>query len=107
MLAYQQKKNVVKDKNGQLFADSHNILNWWKNYFSKLLNVHSASSIRQIEVLYTAEPLVTGPSRLVAYIAIAKLKKYKSPDSDQIPPELIQAEGEILLFAIQKLINSV
>jgi hypothetical protein len=27
-------------------------------------------------------------------ISIAKLKKYKSPGSDQIPAELIQARGE-------------
>jgi hypothetical protein len=40
-------------------------------------------------------------------IAIAKLKKYKSPGSDQIPAELIQAGGEILQSAIHKLINSV
>jgi hypothetical protein len=40
-------------------------------------------------------------------IAIAKLKKYKSPGSDQIPSELIQAGGEILLSAIHKLIDSV
>jgi hypothetical protein len=40
-------------------------------------------------------------------IAIAKLKKYKSPGSDQILAELIQARGEILLSAIHKLINSV
>jgi hypothetical protein len=40
-------------------------------------------------------------------IAIAKLKKYKSPGSDEIPPELIQALGEILLSEIHKLINSV
>jgi hypothetical protein len=39
--------------------------------------------------------------------AIAKLKKYKSPDSNQIPAELIQAGGEILLSEIHKLINSV
>jgi hypothetical protein len=35
------------------------------------------------------------------------LKKYKSPGSDQIPAELIQAGDEILLSAIHKLINSV
>jgi hypothetical protein len=35
------------------------------------------------------------------------LKKYKSPGSDQIPAELIQAGGEILLSEIHKLINSV
>jgi hypothetical protein len=40
-------------------------------------------------------------------IAIAKLKKYKSPGSDQIMAELIQAGGEILLSVMHKLINSV
>jgi hypothetical protein len=29
---------VMEDDNGDLLADSHNILNRWKNYFSKLLN---------------------------------------------------------------------
>jgi hypothetical protein len=46
-------------------------------------------------------------SRLEVEIAIAKLKKYKSPGSDQILAELIQAGGGILLSAIHKLINSV
>jgi hypothetical protein len=96
----------VKDENEDLLADSHNILNWWKNYFSQLLNVHNVSDVRQIEV-HKAEPLVPGPSRLEVGIAIVKLKKYKSPDSDQIPAELIQAEAKILLTAIHKLINSV
>jgi hypothetical protein len=68
--------------------------------------VHNASDVRQIEVC-TAEPLVPGPSRLEVEIAIAKLKEYKSPGSDQIPAELIQPGGEMLLFAIHTLINSV
>jgi hypothetical protein len=63
--------------------------------------VHNVSDVRQIEV-HTAEPLVPGPSRLEVEIAIAKLKKYKLPGSDQIP-----AGGEMLLSAIHKLINSV
>jgi hypothetical protein len=68
--------------------------------------VHYVSDVRQTEV-HTAEPLVLGPSRLEVEIAIAKLKKYRSPGSDQIPAELIQAGGEILLSEIYKLINSV
>jgi hypothetical protein len=96
----------VKDENGDLLADSHNVLNRWKNYLSRLLNGHNVSDVRQIEV-HTAEPLVPGPSRLEVEIAIAKLKKYKSPGSDQIPAELIQAGGEILLSAIHELINFV
>jgi hypothetical protein len=47
----------VKDENGDLLADSHNILNKWKNYFSQLLNVHRGSDARQIEI-HTAESLV-------------------------------------------------
>jgi hypothetical protein len=82
------------------------ILNRWKNYFSQLLNVHNASEVRQIEV-HTPKPLVPGPSRLEVEIAIAKLKKYKSTGSDQIPAELIQEGGEILPSEIHKLINSV
>jgi hypothetical protein len=70
------------------------------------LNVHNASDVRQIEV-HMAEPSVPDPSRLEVEIAIAKLKKYKSPGSDQIPAELIQAGGEILLSEIHKLINPI
>jgi hypothetical protein len=70
----------VKDENGDLLADSHNILNRWNSYFSQLLNVHNVSDVRQIEV-HTAEPFVPGPSHLAIETAIAKLKKYKSPDN--------------------------
>jgi hypothetical protein len=86
----------VKDENGDLLADSHNILNSWKNYFSQLLNVRNVSDVRQIEVC-TAKPLVPGPSRLEVEIAIAELKKYKSPNSDQFLAELIQVGGNLLL----------
>jgi hypothetical protein len=58
--------------------------------------VRNVSDVRQIEV-HTAEPLVPGPSRLEVEIATAKLKKYKSPSSDQIPAELIQTGGEMLV----------
>jgi hypothetical protein len=70
------------------------ILNRWKNYFSQLLNVHRVSDVRLIEI-HTAEPLVPDPSPFEAEIAIAKLKRYKSPGSDEIPAELIKAGGEI------------
>jgi hypothetical protein len=52
-----------------------------KNCFSQLLNVHNVSDVKQIEV-HMAKPLVPGPSRFEIEIAIAKLKRYKSPDSD-------------------------
>jgi hypothetical protein len=69
------------------------------------LNVHNLIDVRQIDV-YTAEALVTVPSRLEVEIAIAKLKNHRSPGSDQILTGLIQTGGEMLPSAIQKLINS-
>jgi hypothetical protein len=83
---------LAKDENGYLLADSHNILNRWKNYFSLLLNMHSASDVRQIEV-HAAEPLLPGPRRLEVEIAIETFKRYESPGRGLIPADLIQAEG--------------
>jgi hypothetical protein len=89
-----------------LLADSNNTVNRWKSYASQLLNVHNVGDVRQIEI-YTTEPLVLGPSHLEVEIAVAKLKKYKSPGSDQILAELIQAGGKTLVSVIHKLINSI
>jgi hypothetical protein len=50
----------VKDDNGDGLANSHNILNRWKNFFSQLLNVHIISDARQIEI-HTTEPSVPSP----------------------------------------------
>jgi hypothetical protein len=48
---------------------------------------------------------VPDPSPFEVEIAITKFKKYKSPGSDQIPAELIQAGGETLWALVRKLIN--
>jgi hypothetical protein len=67
----------VKVENGDLLADSH-ILNWWKKYFSQLLNVHRVNDVRQLEI-HTAQPLVPEPGPFEVETAVAKLKKYKLP----------------------------
>jgi hypothetical protein len=66
--------------------------------------VHNVGDVRHIDV-HLAEPIVPGPSHLK--VEIQKVKKCKSLGSDEIPAELIQAGGEILLSVIHKLINSV
>jgi hypothetical protein len=101
---YQPKTNLVKDENGDLLADSNTIVNRWKSFSSQLLSVHNVSDVRQIEI-HTAEPLVPGPSHVED--EIAKLRKYKSPDSDQIPAEVTQAGGEALVSVIRKFTDSI
>jgi hypothetical protein len=102
---YTRRTNLVKHENGDLLAGSHNILNSRKNFFSKLLNVHRVSEVRQIEIHITA-PLVTEPTPVEAEIATAKLRKYKRLNTGQNPAELIREGSEILWSEMHKLINS-
>jgi hypothetical protein len=44
---YISRIKPVKDESGGLLADSHNILNRWKNYFWQLLNVHGVNDVRK------------------------------------------------------------
>jgi hypothetical protein len=81
---YRPRSNLVKEENGDLLADAHDILNRSKNYSV------IECDVKQIEI-HTAEPLVPYPSPFEVEIAVAKLKGYKSPGNDQI-----QAGGEIL-----------
>jgi hypothetical protein len=48
--------------------------------------VHNTSDVREIEI-HTIESLEPGPSHLEVEIALAKLRKYESPVSDQIPSD--------------------
>jgi hypothetical protein len=50
--------------------------------------MRNVSDAWQIEV-QTVEPVVPGPSRVETEIAMARLKKYKSPDNVQIAVGLI------------------
>jgi hypothetical protein len=55
---YQHRTNIVKDEKSDLVADSHSILDGWRNYFCKLLNNNDG---RQIENC-VAEPLLPEPN---------------------------------------------
>jgi hypothetical protein len=50
---------------------------------------------------------VPEPSLVEVEIGIGKLNSYKSPDSDQIPAELVKARSETLCSEIHKIICSV
>jgi hypothetical protein len=70
-----------------------------------MLNVQEVHNVRH-KYIHTAEPLVPEPSLVEVEIAIGKLKRYNSPGTDQIPTELIKAEGETLCSEIHRLICS-
>ena len=86
-----------------MVADSHSIMERWRNYFFQILNVHGVSEVRQAEI-HSAEPLVPEPSALEVELAMEKLKSHKLPGIDQIPAELIKAGGRTIRGAIHNLI---
>jgi hypothetical protein len=69
-LISQPTSSLVKDDHGDMLADSHKILNRWKNYFSQFLNVHRVRDVYQTEI-NTAVPLVpnSNPSEVEPDIA--------------------------------------
>jgi hypothetical protein len=54
---------------------------------------HSVSHVRQMEI-HAAETSIPEPSPVETGIRTAKLKSCKSPGTEQLPAELIQAEAK-------------
>jgi hypothetical protein len=68
----------TSDENSYLLADFHNIFIRWKNYFSQLLNEHRVNDVKQMEI-YSAEPLVPGPSPFRLKLLLQHLKSINWP----------------------------
>jgi len=55
--------------------------------------------------IYTAEPWIPEPSEIEVEMSVKKLKKFRSPEIDNIPAELIKAGGTALIKELHKLIG--
>jgi hypothetical protein len=95
---------LVKDEKGDMVTDYHNILPMWWTLFSQLWNVHGVNDVRETKI-HTAESLLPEPSACEVEMVIDKLKRHISPDTDQIPSELIKSGGRTIHSDIHKLIN--
>ena len=102
---FKPRTNIVKNKKDDLVADSHRILARSRNHFSQLFNARGDNDIKQTEI-HRAEQLVSEPSAFEVEMALEKLKRHKSPGTDQIPAELIKAGVRTIHSEIHKLINS-
>jgi hypothetical protein len=100
---YQPIINIIKDENVDVLADPQSVLNKWKNFFNRVLNVYGVHDVRQMDI-HTAEPLVPEPSLVEVETASGSLKRYKPTGTDQMPAEMIKTGGETLCFEIHKLI---
>ena len=87
-----------------MITDSHSILARWRNHFCQPYSVHGVSDGKQTEI-HTAEPLLPELSAYEVEMDTEKLKRHKSPSTDQIPAELIKARGRTIHAEIPKLTN--
>jgi hypothetical protein len=77
-MGFQTRSSLMKNENGDCLQIPQNFKNCTlKNNYSQLWNIHNVSNVGQTEI-HTAEPLVSGSSRM-----------YKSSNGDQILAELI------------------
>jgi hypothetical protein len=89
----------VKDGKGDLLADSHSVLNRWKNHFCQLLNLRGFKAIWQTEI-HTADTLVPKPSAVQVDMTTQTAEKYKSP-------YIIQSRDHGICSEIHEFINSI
>jgi hypothetical protein len=98
--------NLREDENGNLVTNPHSVLNRWNNFFNQVLNVHWVHDVKHIDI-HTAQPLVPEPSLVKVKIAIGKMKRYKSPSTDQIAAKLTKGGGKTLCSKTHKFIQSI
>ena len=94
---YWLRADIVKDEKGDLVAGCHSISARCRNHFSQLLNVNEVNDVRNTNSRTNSAPEYE--------LAIEKLKRHKSPGTDQITAELIKAGGRTIHSEIHKLHN--
>jgi hypothetical protein len=68
--------NLVKDKKGELRADSRSVSNSWMNNFGQLLNVHEINQVTRKEK-HTVRRLVPKSRAFKVEMAIEKLREVR------------------------------
>jgi hypothetical protein len=82
---------LVKDDNCDVLVNSLNILNKWKDYFYRLLNVHGVNDVR---LKYIKLNHLSEPRSFQVQIATERLGSVNHQAVAQIMAELIQTEDK-------------
>ncbi|CAF1667422.1 unnamed protein product, partial [Adineta ricciae] len=100
--------NVIRDQQGTLLQTKDDIKGRWTQYCSSLYKDPGGGD-EVVEELEDIAPSTVEPTQDILYsevqTAISALKKNKSPGSDGIPAEMLQAGGEPLARQIYQLCN--
>jgi len=96
---------ICKDAEDNVISQPDLILERWKDYFSKILNISEAIDIQTIIREHTNnQPQIPLPSYNKICFIINNLKLKKAAGSDNIPPELLKHGRRTLKQKLHKLI---
>jgi len=96
---------ICKDAEDNVISQPGLILERWKDYFCKILNISEAIDIQTIIKEHTNnQPQIPLPSYNEICFIINNLKLNRAAGSDNIPPELFKHGGKILKQKLHKLI---
>jgi hypothetical protein len=100
--------NAIRNKEGTMLQSKEEIKHRWTQYCSGLYKDHGGGD-RMVKELEEITPIINEDPQDILYSeveeAIRTLKKNKSPGSDGIIAEMLQAGGEKLVHQIHKLCN--
>ena len=103
----QGKATTIQDRSEKCLTDERQILNRWTEYCSELYN-HKANgdpSVLNFPQTHTEDdhPIL----RKEVKAAVQSVKKGKSAGVDNIPAELVQADGEDVITAFTTICNKI
>ncbi|CAF4049065.1 unnamed protein product [Rotaria sp. Silwood2] len=105
---FQPKLTAIRDQDGTIVQSKQGIMERWTKYCSGLYE-DNGSGEKVVEELVNISPSNDNSSYGILYNevqdAIQKLKKNKSPGTDEITAEMIQSGGEKLVHKIYELCN--
>ena len=103
----QGRSSSIQDKSGKCLTEEKEILSRWTEYCSELYNYESCGDNT---VLDCSQPPVEDLQPILCEkveVAVASLKKGKSPGVDNISAEFVQAGGETMIDVLTEICNRI
>ena len=103
----QGRSSTIQDKSRKCLTEEKKILSRWTEYCSELYNYESCGDNTVLDCSQPPDEDLHPIIREEVEIAVASLKKGKSAGVDNIPAELVQAGGEIMIDVLTEICNRI
>ena len=103
----QGRSSTIQDKSRKCLTEEKEILSRWTDYYSELYNYETFGDNAVLDCSQPPNEDLQPILREEAEIAVASLKKGKSDGVDNIPAELVQAGGEIMIDVLIEICNRI